>query len=223
MNIEADPRRAPWIEAAMGEYEAHRAEVLAQGAAQQQHLALGATAVGVVVAGAFNVWDERLLATIAFLAVVPILSAFVLVQWAGSAAAMMRVGVYLEQLETAIGTAVSAPTPVLTWEVTLAQMRPRQWWKPQAGWSDAGAVAIFALLAGGSLALGAYRGWSGHEAEIVLVTIIEGVILLLIVWAIAHGVATVRQQARRKFEEHGGASDPRGTGAPRSPEQPPPH
>lgn len=201
MNTEADPTRPPWIEGALAEYEAHRAEVLAEAAAQGQHLAFGATAVGVVVAGAFNVWDERLLATIAFLVVVPLLSAFVLVQWAGSAAAKMRVGVYLERIETTIGLATSAPAPVLTWEATLARMRPDRLWKPQAGWSDFGAVAIFALLAGGSLALGAYRGWSGYEAVVGLVTAIESVILILIVVAIACGVATVRQEARKSFPE----------------------
>jgi hypothetical protein len=204
VEIEAHPRGPPWIEAALAEYEAHRAEVLAQGAAQQQHLALGATAVGVVVAGAFNVWDERLLATIAFMAVVPILSAFVLVQWAGSTAAMMRVGGYLEALETAIGSSLSAPAPVLTWEASLASRHPDRRWRPQAGWSDFGALAIFALLAGGSLALGAYRGWSGHEVAVTVVTTVEGVLLLLVVPVIAHGVATARRQARENVSKASG-------------------
>jgi hypothetical protein len=218
VETEADPTGPSWIEPALAEYEAHRAEVLAQGAAQQQHLALGATAVGVIVAGAFNVWDERLLAAIAFLAVVPLLSVFVLVQWAGSAAAMMRVGGYLEGLETAIASSTSAPAPVLTWEATLAGLRPKQRWKPQAGWSDFGALAIFALLAGGSLALGAYRGWSGHGVLVGLLTAIEGVILLLIVAAIAHGVATARRQARENFpkpalDSQAGSAEP---GAPQT-------
>ena len=63
-----------WIEAALAEYGAHREEVLAEASGQQHTLALGATVVGILVAGAFNVWDDQLLATVAFLGAVPLLA-----------------------------------------------------------------------------------------------------------------------------------------------------
>ena len=199
----ATSRQPRWVEAALKEYEAHRAEILGESAAQQQILALGATAIGIVVAGGFNVWDNKLVATVAFLAAVPLLSVFVLVQWAGRAYGMMRVGVYLERLEDALRAELRAPAPVLTWETTLAGLRPGKPWHLQAGWNDFGAVGVFALLAGGSVALGAYRGWAGHEAVIAILTIVQGVVIAASVVAVARGVAEARAQARRNFPEAG--------------------
>lgn len=201
MNGETDAGAAAWIDVALAEYEAHRDEVVAEAAAQQQILALGTTAIGIVFAGAFTVWDDQLLATFAFMIAVPLISAFVLIQWAGRAAAMMRVGVYLERLETSLARGTNAPAPVLSWERTLAGMRPDKPWKPQAGWNDFGAVGVFALLAGGSVALGAYRGWSGHEAAVSLFTVLEYTVLVLIVIAVGRGVATARHEARLNFPE----------------------
>lgn len=167
---------------------------------QQQTLALGATAVGILAAGGFNVWDDRLLATIAFLGAVPLLSVLVLIQWAGRAYAMMRVGAYLELLEAALRNAYpSAPAPILTWEKTIAGARPEQWWKPHAGWNDFGAVAVFALLAGGSIGLGAYRAWDDYETLTTIVAAIQAGILLVFTGTLAVNVATVRQRARDDF------------------------
>jgi hypothetical protein len=195
----SEPGLPRWAEAAIAEYQAHRAEVVSEAEAQQRILALGATAVGIIVAGAFNVWDDQLLASLAFLFVVPLLSALVLVQWAGRATAMMRVGVYLERLESALAEQTAAPPPVLTWEETLAEMRPDRPWKPQAGWNDFGAVGVYALLAAGAIALGAYRAWKGHEVEVALITAVEAVLLGVFVYFIGAGVASAREQARRRF------------------------
>jgi hypothetical protein len=190
-----------WLTAALREYDAHRAEVLAEGAAQQQILALGATAVGVVVAGGFNVWTNQLIATVAFLGAVPVLSVLVLVQWAGRAYAMMRVGVYLERLESAVRTHSDAPVPVLRWEETLATLRPNKPWKPQPGWNDFGAVGLFALLAAGSIALGAYRGWAGNEILVAILTVLQALVITASAVAVARGVAAARTQAREQFPE----------------------
>jgi hypothetical protein len=200
VGLDSGRQAADWIGAALAEYEAHRAEVLAEGQGQQQTLALGATAVGILVAGAFNVWDDRLLATIAFLGAIPLLCILILIQWAGRAFGMMRVGVYLEGLEDALRNAyVSAPAPVLTWEQTLVSMRPNRWWKPHYGWNDFGAVAVFASFAAGSIALGAYRGFGGHEGLVAILTAIQAVVLLLFTATLAWNLATVRQRARADF------------------------
>jgi hypothetical protein len=199
----SDSNRPVWFEAALAEYDAHRAEVVSEAQAQQHILALGATAVGVVIAGAFNVWDDQLLATLAFLLVVPLLSALVLVQWAGRATAMMRVGVYLEQVERTLAGHTGAPVPLLTWEATLARLRPESVWKPQAGWNDFGAVGIFGLLSAGSIALGAYKGWNGHEVGIGVVGVIQGLLLSVFVVFLGRGVASARKEARTSFHASG--------------------
>ena len=55
---------------ARGVRRGHWAEVVAEGAAQQQILAFGAAAVGIVVAGAFNVWMMGI-AAVAFMGAGP--------------------------------------------------------------------------------------------------------------------------------------------------------
>lgn len=207
--VTADSGRQPadWVAGALAEYEAHRAEVLAEAQGQQQTLALGATAVGILVAGAFNVWDDRLLATIAFLGAIPLLCTLILIQWAGRAFGLMRIGVYLEGLETALRSTYASPPPlpVLTWEKTLVSTRPSKWWRPHYGWNDFGAVAVFALFAAGSIALGSYRGYGGGEGGLVIVlTAIQGAVLLSFTSILAWSLATVRESARRDF---GQASD----------------
>jgi hypothetical protein len=202
---------APWVDAALAEYEAHRAEVLAEAQGQQHTLALGGTAVGILVAGAFNVWDDRLPSTVAFLAAIPLLCGLILVQWAGRAFGMMTVGVYLEGLERALRAAhASTPSPVLTWEETLVKMRPKEWWKPHYGWNDFGAVAVFALLAAGSVTLGAYRGYSGNEVIVGIVAAAEIVVLLVFTVSLARSLTTVRERARKEFPPPDG---PRSAGA----------
>jgi hypothetical protein len=139
--VQGEERRPEdWVTGALAEYEAHRAEVLSEATAQQQTLALGATAVGILVAGGFNVWDDQLVASVAFLAAVPLLSLLILVQWTGRALGLMRVGVYLEGLEDALRTAYSsAPSSVLVWEKTLAKARRSNWWTPfrtRPGWTS---------------------------------------------------------------------------------------
>jgi hypothetical protein len=187
-----------WITAALAEYEAHRAEVLAEAQGQQQTLALGATAVGILIAGAFNVWDDRLLAASAFFGAIPLLCVLVLMQWTGRAFGMMRVGAYLEGLENALRTAYpAAPPPVLTWESMLLTTRPSKKWRPHYGWNDFGAGAVFVLLAAGSIALGAYRGYAEHEELVAALAGVEALLLGLFAATLARSLAIVREEARR--------------------------
>lgn len=190
---------ARWIPAALTEYEAHRAEVLAEGQGQSQTLAFGATAVGILFAGALNVWEDRSLATIAFLGAIPLLCLLVLVQWAGRAFGIIRVGVYLEALENALQTAYSAPTPLLTWERALLANRPKEWWKPHYGWSDLGALAVLVVLAAGSIAIGAYRGFAANEVLVVVLTAVQGAILAVFTAFLVSRLSKVREDARRDF------------------------
>jgi hypothetical protein len=187
-----------WVQAALAEYEAHRAEVVAEGAAQQQILAFGAAAVGIVVAGAFNVWDDRGVAAVAFMGAVPLLSLLVLVQWSGRTAAMMRVGAYLEAIEEALRTATRAPGPVLTWESVLTTAATERSLRPQAEWADASTVAIFGAIAVASTFVGLERGWEDHPS-LLIVAVLETALILAVAIGIAKGIAQVRRDARRRF------------------------
>lgn len=200
--MSSDQRANDWVPAVLAEYEAHRSEVLSEAEAQQQILALGATAVGLVVAGAFNVWDNQLLASVAFLGVVPLLCLFVLVQWVGRAAGLMTVGLYLQQLEEALRSAYpSAPPTVFGWEKTRAETTRRgHWWTANYEWHDVGAIAIFALLAYGSIALGAYRAYDRHEALATVLLVTEILVLTAIAVRFLREITTVRERVRRSLE-----------------------
>jgi len=200
--VSDDQPGTDWVNAVLAEYGAHRAEVVAAAGTQQQTLAFGATAVGLVVAGAFNVWSNRLLASAAFLGAVPLLCVFVLVQWVGYAAGLIRVGLYLEHLEDALRTAYpAAPPQVFVWEKTLAAATRRgNWWKASYEWHDFGAIAMFTLLAYGSIALGAYRAYARHEAAVTAVVLLEILMLSGIAGRFLYDVAKSRRRVRESFE-----------------------
>jgi hypothetical protein len=200
--VKEEERGTDWVGAVLAEYEAHRSEVLSEAEAQQQILALGATAVGLVVAGAFNVWNNQLLASIAFLGIVPLLCLFVLVQWVGRAAGLMRVGLYLEQLEDALRSAYrSAPPNVFTWEKMLAgTTRSSHRLSANYEWHDFGAIAIFALLAYGSIGLGAYRAYDQHVATAIALLALETVVLSAVAARFLLEIVTARDRVRKSFD-----------------------
>jgi hypothetical protein len=154
------------------------------------------------VAGAFNVWNNRLLVSIAFLGLIPLLCLFILVQWVGRAVGLMRVGLYLEHLEDALRAAYSsAPRQVFTWEKTLADTTRRgNWWEASYEWHDFGAVAIFALLAYGSIALGAYRAYAEHEVVVIVLVVLELVLLSGLAIRLLREVATARRRVRESLQ-----------------------
>lgn len=198
-NVKAEAGPVPdWRVAAIAEYQAHRAEVLADGQGQQQTLAFGATAVGILAAGAFNIWDERAPATAAFLGAIPLLCVLILVQWSGRTFGMMRVGAYLELLEDGLRAGYDRPpASLLTWERKLAQNRPAKLWQPHHGWNDFGAFSIFVALAAGSIGLGCYRGFAINGFWISVLVAIELVVLLTFAVLVALNLSTVRQRARQ--------------------------
>jgi hypothetical protein len=112
----------------------------------------------------------------------------------------MRVGFYLESLEDALRAAYpAAPATVFRWEKMLAEtIRRGKWWRANYEWHDFGAIAIFALIAYGSVALGAYRTFARHEAVVVAIAIIEILLLTAIAIRFLREVAT----SRRKIREH---------------------
>jgi hypothetical protein len=145
---------------------------------------------------------DAVLAAVAFLGVVPLLCLFGLVQWVGRAAGLLRVGLYLDQLEDALRAAYpSAPSKVFSWEKTLvATTRRGRWWKATYEWHDFGAIAIFAILAYGSIALGAYRVYTRQPATVVLLALVEGLVLSAFAVRFLREALTARARMRQSLE-----------------------
>ena len=138
----------PWVSAALEEYKVHRAAYLEGLASAQRTLALGITAVGILVAGAFNVWDssDPLPATLLFLVAIPLVCALVVLQWAGQMLFLVLRHRYLLALESTLRNAYpSGPTTLFTWEDLWAEYFGRR----HQG-SIRGAVTPITLLFGGA-------------------------------------------------------------------------
>jgi hypothetical protein len=125
--------------------------------------------------------------------------------------AMVRVGAYIAELEHALSTHTAAPPPVTMWEEPLASAarRPGAGLRPQAGWSDFGAIRVFSLLAAGAISLGASRAWTGNKQAIVTAVLAETVLLVVVVYLIGDGVARARAEAHRMSSVRVGSADSR--------------
>jgi hypothetical protein len=186
-----------WLNAALEEYKAHRTAFSETRASAQQTLTFGATTVGILVAGAFNVWGDRLPATLLFLVVTPIVASVVIVQWTGLMLALWESDLYLGELETAIRAAYDPIPPALfTWEDNFfARFRVKgKWWKPDRRWQMNAAITAFPLLAAGSLILGAYRGWQSHPVAVSIVGTIEFAVLAFVAIALLRQLGSAAKQ-----------------------------
>jgi hypothetical protein len=167
--------RAGWVDLALAEYDAHRAEVLATVQAQNSSLTVGTAAIGILAAGAFNVWEDAVLATLVFLGAVPLLTALVVLLWFSQVIGMFEVGVYLDGLERKLREELRAPAPVMTWEESIREGRAAIR-RPQYDWSNYAIVGLLAALAGAALVLGAYRGFGEHPWT-VAIALLEAAVL----------------------------------------------
>jgi hypothetical protein len=149
-----------WAGAALEEYKTQRAAILDTQGAADRTLALGATAVGILVAGAFYVWEssDELPATALFLVVIPVVNALILIPWTGQMLFLGARRTYLRDVERAIRQAyVSLPKNLFTWEDTVHErLSAGMLWNP--GYMYA-ATAVFQFIATGSLVLGVFKGW----------------------------------------------------------------
>jgi hypothetical protein len=199
---EGTPSEPPgWYHAALVEYEAHRAEVIAEAAAQQQTLTIGGTAAGIVFAGGLNVWHDQLLAAAALMGGVPLICLLVVVQWSARTIGLMRVGAYLERIELILRTHLEPPPPdpLFTWERTLVERQPSSWWTPHAGWNDGGGAAVFIPLAFAAIALGAYRGYGGHALLVGIIVAAEGLVAFALSVYFLYFGSRARANARSEF------------------------
>jgi len=150
-----------WTDLALEEYRALRAEVVATMQTQGNSLSFGSATLGLVAAGAFNVWKEAFLTTVIFMFVVPFVCSLVLIIWMGEVTMMHRAGEHLLGLETELQRAfgVKPEGPVFSWESHL-RSGPRR--ERHFGWNYAAIIWMFLSIAAGSVLLGMYRGTIDH-------------------------------------------------------------
>lgn len=145
--------------------------------AQQAILSFGTATIGLLTAGAFNVWDDPAVATLIFLGVTPLVSGIVLVVWIGEFIRRTRAGMHLQQIEQAFRNAKpDMPPAVMAWERGLHDSE-RDAWRRRRDWNYAAVIALFAAIGGGSLVLGAYRGF-GYWPEPTVAGAIAGAAVL---------------------------------------------
>ena len=168
------------IDIALAEYNALRAEILATLDAKDKTVTFGVAALTLLITITASFWSHRALVAIVLMAIVPLVSMAALVQWIGKIMAIERLGAYIEGLESALRTMcepLAVLSSVMRWE-RYNSVRSQNWCTPDYRWLDVGAVVYFPLIAGLSIALGAYRAYGGHETAVIIIAAVEGVLLL---------------------------------------------
>jgi hypothetical protein len=164
--------------------------------AQHSTLALGVTVIGILSAGAFNVWDDRFVVTVVFLAAVPLLAAMILALWASQVWGMLDIGRYLLSLEANIAKEVDDPsTGLMTWE---RQLSTQIGWarEPNYAMNAVAVLALFAFLTLASIVLGGYRAWDDHEVETLAGGLTVGLIFSAIFLGVSWSVLRARSRHR---------------------------
>jgi hypothetical protein len=163
--------------------------------AQHSTLALGITAISVLAAGAFNVWEDRFVATVVFLGAVPLLTAMILLIWASQIWGMLDIGRYLLTLERKIGERVDPKpsTGLMTWEKQVSHQIA---WsrEPNYAMHYVAVMGLFGFLTLASIVLGVYRAWDQHELEAVLGGLLSGGVFTALFVGLAWSVLTARNR-----------------------------
>ena len=155
-----------WLELALAEYTALREEILTTMQTQQGTLRFGTATLSILVVGALNVWDEELVASLAFLLAIPFLANLVITIWMGEVTRMMRAGDHLSEVEIRFQALYpEMPSPIMRWESGLRDKRsPRTRYKRHYEWNYLAIVLIFWTMSVGSMAVGISRGVSGDAS-----------------------------------------------------------
>ena len=154
-----------WLELALEEYRALRAEIVATMETQDGGLRFGIAALGIVSAAGFNVWDETVAATLIFLVVIPFVSVVVLTVWMGEVARMMRAGAHILKLEEVFQDRIAGlPEPIMRWETNLRdRAADTTRWDRHYEWNYVAIVLVFWAIGLASIAAGLYRALWGDD------------------------------------------------------------
>jgi hypothetical protein len=152
-----------WLELALAEYSALREEILTTMQTQQGTLRFGTATLSILVVGALNVWDEELVASLAFLFAIPFLVNLVITIWMGEVTRMMRAGDHLAEVESRFQVVYpEMPSPIMRWEGGLRDPRsPTTRHKRHYEWNYLAIILIFWTMSLASMAVGVYRGVTG--------------------------------------------------------------
>lgn len=158
-----EERKPPWLELAVTEYEALRDEILTTMNTQQGTLRFGTAAISILAVGTINVWEDKLVTTLAFLFAVPFLTKLLLTIWMGEVTRMMRAGDHLGRIEKRFQELYpEMPKPIMRWETGLRDPSSAiTRWKRHYEWNYLAIVLMFWSIAVASMALGVYQGISG--------------------------------------------------------------
>lgn len=159
----ANKGKPAWLELALAEYNALREEILTTMQTQQGTLRFGTATLSILVIGALNVWDEELVASLAFLFAIPFLVNLVITIWMGEVTRMMRAGDHLAEVEARFQAVYpDMPSPIMRWEGGLRDPRsPTTRHKRHYEWNYLAIILIFWTMALASMAIGVYRGLTG--------------------------------------------------------------
>jgi hypothetical protein len=103
------------VEVMLEEYRTLRQEVFTSMGTQQSILSFGTAALGILLAGAFNVFGEPLPAALIFLLFVPLVSHLILVLWMTEVVRMLRAGYFLARVERKVDDLMESKE-LLSWE-----------------------------------------------------------------------------------------------------------
>jgi len=165
-----------WINPALQEYTALRAEVTTAMQTQHATLAFGSATLGLLAAGGFQLIDDPASLALVFVGAVPLISLLIVSIWLGELARMMRAGRQLHLIEQELKRSIpDAPGPVFNWEQSLQGSDKSSWLERQYQFSYHAVVVMFAVVAAASIAFAMYQvAWSSGWmivgiAELVLV------------------------------------------------------
>ena len=165
--MEADGKPA-WLDVALEEYKALRAEIIETQKAQQWSVGLGLTAIGIVASQVPDLLRNPLAATSVFLILVPLVVTALLLVWLSQVGGMFRLGLHLCRLESAVAKAWSSkPDEVFGWETFLGERGSRRGWIRLYERGYYGIVGLLTAIAAGSMILGWYRATHLRSGETI--------------------------------------------------------
>ena len=158
------------FETLLDEYKIQRTAESERVQRSQHTVTFGGATIGILIAAGFNIWEQVLPATLIFLVVVPLVSTAVAVQWVGLMRSYVRTHQYVNALERAIKAKLGGEAP----SDLFAKHTPgREAWFQSAG------MAVFGLLAAGSIVLGVYKAHH-HKALVLTFGTAEFIALLIV-------------------------------------------
>jgi hypothetical protein len=135
------------------EYKSLQAQMAAALQAQRSSLFSGASLAAVLLGG-LNVWDKPFVAWVVFVALVPLLGAFVLMAWIDEALRALGAARYLAYVEARLNQLVAAPD-AFTWE---RQLHIRPSWFSWITYDRLAVVLAITTIVFASILLSDYRG-----------------------------------------------------------------